>query len=76
MAAGIDLFDSSYPLLLTMGGLAMTFPLDDDLTGKGSTTEDDLAARGLTDHESGIGGEGLALGTDSSKINLLAVACR
>lgn len=27
VAAGIDIFDSTYPYLLTMGGYAMTFPL-------------------------------------------------
>lgn len=61
VGAGIDLFDSIYPFMLTKGGYAMTFPLDME-----------NASRSL-DSES-TAGELAKSGQDSAKINLRSVA--
>jgi len=61
VAAGIDLFDSTYPYLLTMGGYAMTFPLN---------MEDKL----FVSKESNV--ELSDIGDDSAKINLRATIYR
>eukprot|EP01018_Ginkgo_biloba_P023408 Gb_17205 [translate_table: standard] len=61
VAAGIDLFDSTYPYLLTMGGYAMTFPLNMEETVVVKRT----SPVELSD-----------IGADFAKINLRAIIYR
>lgn len=61
VAAGIDLFDSTYPYLLTMGGYAMTFPFN---------MEDKLFVNKASNVEVSN------IGADSVKINLRATIYR
>ncbi|GAQ82287.1 Queuine/other tRNA-ribosyltransferase [Klebsormidium nitens] len=68
VAAGVDLFDSAYPLSLTLAGLAMTFPVSHESPEVGSA--DGIGSSGATE------GEGPALGADCSKLNLLSLALR
>eukprot|EP00250_Pteridium_aquilinum_P004638 c14851_g1_i1 orf=76-1287(-) len=60
VSAGVDLFDSTYPHTLTMGGLAMVFPLKMEEKFSGRFLEN-----GNTD-----------IGSDFTKINLRAVSYR
>lgn len=63
VGAGIDVFDSIYPFMLTKGGFAMTFPLDMENSLKSFDSEqtaEELARSG----------------SDSAKINLRSVAYR
>lgn len=60
VSAGIDLFDSTYPHILTMGGLAMVFPLK---------MEDGFVKRILANGNADTG-------ADFTKINLRALSYR
>jgi len=62
VAAGVDIFESTYPYMLTMGGYAMTFPFCMKTTSKGLS------------HRESCMEEKAKAGTDSAKINLRAVS--
>jgi queuine tRNA-ribosyltransferase subunit QTRTD1 len=64
VAAGVDLFDSTYPHMLTMGGYAMTFP---------ATLEDILG--GFANKNLAVE-EWSKSGSDSTKICLQSVSFR